>query len=211
MPRPPERAVEAKPGVYRQAQPPPPSSGPVAVRGEHACATHPEVVRPGPGTCPRCGMALEPTAASAGEEPVAGAELAAMTRRLVVAVAFTGPLLLVAWSDVVPGDPAGRAVRAERLGWIELALAVPPVLWGGWPLFVRAARSVARRSLDMFTLIALGTSAAFLFSVAATFAPAAIPPSTRTHGGAVPVYFEAAAVITTLVLLGQVLELRARG
>jgi Cu+-exporting ATPase len=153
-------------------------------------------------------MALEPRGVVAGE--AANPELADMKRRFWVSLAFTVPLFIVAMSDLVPGRPLQHAVPAGALRWLQLALATPVVLWAGWPLLVRGARSVVNRSPNMFTLIAVGTGTAYLYSVVATLAPGEIPASFLMHGE-VPVYFEAAAVITALVLLGQVLELAARG
>jgi Cu+-exporting ATPase len=155
-------------------------------------------------------MALEPKTVSAEAGAHENEELRDMQRRLAVATVLTVPLFVLAMSDVIPGNPVGHAVGLSSLPWIELALAAPVVLWGAWPFFVRGAESVRRRALNMFTLIALGTGTAFLFSLFATLAPGMFPATMRTHGGTVPVYYEAAAVITTLVLLGQVLELRAR-
>ncbi len=173
---------------------------------EYTCPMHPEVVQIGPGTCPICGMALEPRAtALEGDEP--SPELADMTRRVWVAAVFTLPLFLLAMSDLLPGQPVQRAFDHRVLAWIQLALATPVVLWCGWPFFQRGWASVRTANLNMFTLIALGTGVAYGYSVVATWAPGIIP-ATGAHG--VPLYFEAAAVITTLVLLGQVLELRAR-
>jgi Cu+-exporting ATPase len=152
-------------------------------------------------------MALEPRTASAEDE---NPELGAMTRRFWIATALTAPLLALMVADMIPGRP-GQGVLAGAAGaWLQLVLATPVVLWGGWPLLVRGWQSIANRHLNMFTLIALGTGTAYLYSVAATLGPGLFPPSFRGHGGAIAVYFEPAAVIVTLVLLGQVLELRAR-
>jgi Cu+-exporting ATPase len=204
----------AAPDDYLKPRPAAPAAPPESATAEYTCPMHPEVVQLGSGTCPKCGMALEPKVVSTEEDPAAKAELADMQRRFVVAVVLTVPLFFLAMSDMGPGDPVRHAIGAQRLAWIELVLATPVVLWTGWPFFVRAAQSIKGRSLNMFTLIALGTSAAFLFSLVATVAPDAFPPSMRTggaHDSQVPIYYEAAAVITTLVLLGQVMELRARG
>ncbi|MDB5219851.1 MAG: copper-translocating P-type ATPase [Myxococcaceae bacterium] len=187
------------------AQPPP-----GAKDVEYTCPMHPEVVQLGPGSCPICGMALEPKQVTAEASHAESAELTDMQRRFAVSVALTLPLFVIAMGDMLPGDPFGHAIGVERLPWLELALATPVVVWGGWPFFVRGAQSVRRRALNMFTLIAVGTGAAFLYSLVATLAPGLFPPAMRGHRGTVDVYFEAAAVITTLVLLGQVLELRAR-
>ena len=174
----------------------------------YTCPMHPEVRQTGPGTCPKCGMALEPEEPSAEAEE--SPELADMTRRFWLSVALAAPLLLLAMSDMLPGMPLQHALGSRLLGWVQLALATPVVLWGGWPFFVRGAQSVANRHLNMFTLIALGTGAAYLFSVIALLVPGALPAAFLGHGAAPPLYFESAGVIVTLVLLGQVLELRAR-
>ena len=174
----------------------------------YTCPMHPEVVREEPGDCPKCGMALEPREADAGEEE--NPELRMMTRRFWVSLVLSAPLLLVGMGDLIPGRPLEKYLPGEAFGWIELLLATPVVLWGGWPFFVRAWRSVAYRSLNMFTLVGLGVAVAYAYSVVATLAPGLFPSSFRGAEGEVAVYFEAAAVIVTLVLLGQVLELRAR-
>jgi P-type Cu+ transporter len=174
----------------------------------YTCPMHPEVVRPEPGACPKCGMALEPSVASVEEEP--SRELADMSRRFRIGLAITVPLLVVAMGDFLPGRPLERLATARTLQWVELVLATPVVLWGGWPFFVRFWRSLVNRSLNMFTLIGLGIAVAYLYSLVATLAPGLFPRSFRDASGDVAVYFEAAAVITVLVLLGQVLELRAR-
>jgi Cu+-exporting ATPase len=175
---------------------------------EYTCPMHPQIVRDGPGNCPICGMALEPrTITLAGEE---NQELKDMRRRFWVSVVLTVPLFLIGMSDLIPGAPLQRMVPPAVLSWIQLILASPVVLWGGWSFFVRAWQSVVNRSLNMFTLIGLGVGVAYGYSVVGTLLPDIFPHSIRGHGGTVPVYFEAAAVITTLVLLGQVLELKAR-
>ena len=175
---------------------------------EYTCPMHPQIVRDKPGNCPICGMTLELRTVSLADEE--NPELVEMTRRFWVGVVLTVPLLLIAMSDFVPGNPLERIVSMRVLGWLQFALATPVVVWGGWPFFVRGWQSIVNRSLNMFTLIALGVSVAHLFSVIAQLFPQVFPPSFRDAGGGVPVYFEAAAAITTLVLLGQVLELRAR-
>jgi Cu+-exporting ATPase len=174
---------------------------------EYTCPMHPEIRRPGPGVCPICGMALEPVTVSAEAGP--SAELRDMTRRFWVSVVLTAPLfVLVMGSHLFHGIDA---LVPDRLGaWLQLVLATPVVLWAGWPFFVRGWVSVRTMKLNMFTLIAMGTGVAWSYSVVATVAPGLFPDSFRNHEGAVEVYFEAAAAITTLVLLGQVLELRAR-
>ena len=176
--------------------------------GEFTCPMHPEVRQPGPGSCPKCGMALEPRTATAGEEE--NAELVDMRRRFWVSVLLTIPLLVVAMGEHLPGDPLARIATMSTLGWMQLVLATPVVLWGGWPFFVRGWQSVVHRSLNMFTLIGLGVAVSYLYSLVAKLFPGIFPPSFRLEGGEVAVYFEAAAAIVTLVLLGQVLELKAR-
>jgi Cu+-exporting ATPase len=173
---------------------------------EYTCPMHPEVVQIGPGTCPICGMALEPREVSLAEDEP-NPELDDMARRLRVAVALTVPLFLLAMSDLIPGQPVQVALGHRLLAWIQLALATPIVLWCGWPFFQRGWTSIRTGRLNMFTLIALGTGVAYGYSLVATLAPGLVP-SSGAHG--VPIYFEAAGVITTLVLVGQVLELRAR-
>jgi Cu+-exporting ATPase len=173
---------------------------------EWTCPMHPQIVRPGPGNCPICGMTLEPRTITA--EEVENPELADMTRRLVVSAALTAPLLLFMIADLLPGRPLHGFMA--RLPWIELVLGTPVVLWGGWSFLVRGWESVVHRSPNMFTLIALGVSVAWLDSIVAVLMPGLFPDSFRAANGRVGTYFEAAAVIVTLVLLGQVLELRAR-
>jgi Cu+-exporting ATPase len=179
-----------------------------ATRIEYTCPMHPEIIRSEPGACPICGMALEPRTISASEEE--NPELSSMTRRFWISVALTVPVLVLGMSDLISGQPLQRFLSMRAIGWIELVLATPVVLWGGLPFFQRGWASIVNRSLNMFTLIALGTGTAYIYSLIAVLFPGIFPPSFQTMPGAVPVYFEAAAAITTLVLLGQVLELRAR-
>jgi Cu+-exporting ATPase len=174
---------------------------------EYTCPMHPEIRQKGPGSCPICGMALEPVEVSLEELP--NEELEDMTRRFRWSLLLTLPILAFMISDFLPGQPLQRLVSGEPLNWLELALATPVVLWGGWPFFVRGWYSLVTRHPNMFTLIALGVGAAYGFSVVATLVPEVFPHSFRM-GGSVAVYFEPAAVIVVLVLLGQVLELRAR-
>ncbi len=178
-----------------------------ATRVEYTCPMHPEIVRDGPGVCPICGMALEPRTVEVEET---NPELESMERRLWVSLGLTLPLLAVMVSEMLPGRPVQRILAGGVLGWVEFALATPVVVWGGGPFFARGWASVVTRNLNMFTLIALGSGAAYLYSVAAVIAPGMFPASFRDMGGQLGLYFEAAAVITVLVLLGQVLELRAR-
>jgi Cu+-exporting ATPase len=175
---------------------------------QYTCPMHPQIIRDAPGNCPICGMTLEPRTVTL--EEIENPELADMTRRFWVGVALTVPLLVVAMGDMLPGRPIERAFGAPLAAWLQLALATPVVLWAGWPFFVRGWQSIALRSPNMFTLIALGVAMAYLESVLATVAPQIFPSAFREHSGRVAAYFEAAAVIVTLVLLGQVLELRAR-
>jgi P-type Cu+ transporter len=175
---------------------------------EYTCPMHPEIVRNGPGNCPICGMALEPrVAAGAHEED--DSELRNMQRRFWVGVALSIPLLAISMGGMAAGSPLHN-LPAGWMEWLQLLLATPVVLWGGWPFFQRGWASIINRHLNMFTLIAMGTGAAYLFSVIATLAPGIFPQSFLGHGGRPEVYFESAAIIVTLVLLGQVLELRAR-
>jgi Cu+-exporting ATPase len=173
---------------------------------EYTCPMHPQVRRIGPGNCPICGMALEPVFATedTGDSP----ELRDMTWRLWIGLALTVPVFAL--------EMGGHLVDIHHLigqqtsNWVQLLFGTPVVLWAGWPFFVRAWASVTNRSLNMFTLIAIGTGAAWIYSAVGSVAPNLFPAEMRTADGAVPIYFEAAAVITVLVLLGQVLELRAR-
>ncbi|MEW6127745.1 MAG: heavy metal translocating P-type ATPase [Acidobacteriota bacterium] len=178
-----------------------------ATKIEYTCPMHPEIVRDAPGACPICGMALEPRTVVLEEE---NPELKDMSRRFWISLALSLPVLFLAMTEMMPGMPVQHAIGMTLTNWLQFILAAPVVLWGGWPFFQRGWASIVNRSLNMFTLIAIGTGAAFLYSVIALIAPQMFPASFRGHGGAVPIYFEAAAVITTLVLLGQVLELRAR-
>ena len=172
----------------------------------YTCPMHPEIRQPGPGSCPICGMALEPEIVSADTQP--NAELADMTRRFWIGLALTLPVFALEMGGhftVLQGW-----LGQQTSNWIQLFLATPVVLWVGWPFFERAWASLKTRNLNMFTLIAMGTGLAWVYSVIGTLWPGLFPPSMRGHGGSVAIYFEAAAVITVLVLLGQVLELRAR-
>jgi len=179
-----------------------------ATRVEYTCPIHPGIVRQDPGSCPICGMALEPRTTVVEEEE--NPELVSMTRRFWTSLALTIPVLFLGMSDLIPGQPIQRVLSMHAMGWIELVLATPVVLWGGWPFFERGWASVVNRRLNMFSLIALGTGTAYVYSVVAVLFPGVFPASFQNMPGQVPVYFEAAAAITTLVLLGQVLELRAR-
>ena len=173
---------------------------------EYTCPMHPEVVQDHPGVCPKCGMALEPRTVAAEED---NAELRDMSRRFRVSAALAIPVLFSAMGAEIWPEAVGEIIAPRSRQWLELLLATPVVLWGGWPFFVRGWRSLLTRNLNMFTLIALGVGVAWGYSMVAVLAPGIFPRSVF-HMGVVPVYFEAAAVITALVLLGQVLELRAR-
>jgi P-type Cu+ transporter len=175
---------------------------------EYTCPMHPEIVRNGPGNCPICGMALEPRVA-AGVHEEDDSELRSMQRRLWIGVALSIPLLAISMGGMAAGSPLHN-LPAGWMEWLQLVLATPVVLWGGWPFFQRGWASLVNRHLNMFTLIAMGTGTAYLFSVIATAVPGIFPASFLGHGGRPEVYFESAAIIVTLVLLGQVLELRAR-
>jgi len=174
----------------------------------YTCPMHPEVRQKGPGNCPICGMALEPEEVSLTDE--ANPELVDFTKRLKVSAVLTIPLALLAMSDILPGQPVQHLIPGWINALIQFGLATPVVLWGGLPFFERGWTSIKTLKLNMFTLIAIGTGVAYAFSVVATFFPGIFPENLKTHGGMMPLYFEAAAVITALVLLGQVLELRAR-
>jgi Cu+-exporting ATPase len=182
----------------------PPSS---QVKSEYYCPMHPEVVEDHPGACPKCGMALEARAPNARQEP--DEELRDMSRRFWLSLILALPALFLGMSDLIPGQPVQRIVLPAAATWTQFALATPVVLWCGWPFFVRGWRSVVNLSLNMFTLISLGIGVAYLYSTVATVFPGTFPAGFRA-GGVVPVYFEAASAITALVLLGQVLEIRAR-
>lgn len=181
---------------------------PIATKTEYTCPMHPEVVRTAPGTCPICGMALEPRTVTAREED--NPELREMSRRFWISLALTVPLLVIAMGSMLTGMHLHNYISARGLAWLELLMATPVVLWGGSPFFQRGWASVVNRSTNMFTLIAIGTGAAYLYSLIATIFPEIFPDAVRGMGAQPEVYFEAAAAITTLVLLGQVLELRAR-
>ncbi len=175
---------------------------------EYICPMHPEVVQDQPGNCPQCGMTLEPRAA-----PAAGhkdnPELRDMKRRFLLAVAFTAPLLIVSMGDMLPGAPISQLLSHRARVLVELVLATPVCLWSAWPFYVRFGQSIKNRNLNMFTLIGLGVSVSYLYSLVAALMPSIFPPSFRENGQ-VAVYFEAAGMIVTLILLGQVFELRAR-
>ncbi|MGB5723985.1 MAG: heavy metal translocating P-type ATPase, partial [Parasphingorhabdus sp.] len=175
----------------------------------YTCPMHPEIRQEGPGSCPICGMALEPETFSldSGPDP----EYIDMRRRFWVSALFSFPLFVYAMGDMIPGKPFESWFDPAAATWIQLLLATPVVLWGAWPFFVRGVQSLKTMNLNMFTLIGLGVAVAYGFSLVATFFPDLFPAAFRGHHGTVAVYYEAAAVITTLVLLGQVLELKARG
>ena len=175
----------------------------------YTCPMHPEVVQDHPGDCPKCGMALEPKMATAGAGDEENVELHEMTRRFWIGAALALPVFILAMTHVIPGLGGQPWVNGEASRWLQCGLATPVVWWTGWPFFKRGWSSVVTRNLNMFTLIAIGVFAAYAFSAAAMLLPGIFPP-TMHHEGKVPIYFEAAAMVTVLVLLGQVLELRAR-
>jgi Cu+-exporting ATPase len=186
----------------------PSAPAPPRSKTEYVCPMHPQIVRDAPGSCPICGMALEARVVQLEEEE--NPELADMRRRFWVGAVLSLPVLILGMGEMIPGDPVGSLLPHGFRNPLELAFSAPVVLWGGFPFFQRAWASVKNRSPNMFTLIGLGTGAAFLYSLVATLAPHWFPPTFRGHHGDVGVYFEAASVVVTLVLLGQVLELRAR-
>ena len=194
---------EAKPAAPEKAGQASPQQGVI-----YTCPMHPEIRQEGPGNCPICGMALEPVGATLEDGP--NPELVDMTRRFWIGLALSVPLLVLEMGSHIPGLGLHDLVPPRMSVWIQVLLATPVVLWGGWPLLERGWQSFRRRSLNMFSLIGLGVGVAYLFSLVATVLPGLLPPSFRGMDGVVAVYYEAAAVITVLVLLGQVLELRAR-
>ncbi len=201
----------ADPGKYtgeRPAEAPAPATPAPSENVTYTCPMHPEVVRDGPGACPICGMALEPTTVTLEQQE--NPELADMKRRFSTSVILTTPILLMTMGEMIAGHSAVAFYSGLLGAWIQLLFATPVVLWGGWPFFERAWASPVHRSPNMFTLIAMGTGTAYSYSLVAAIFPSIFPDSFRGHGGEVALYFEPAAVITTLVLLGQVLELRAR-
>ena len=195
---------EADPAAFG-ADAPPPEDMPEGT--EYTCPMHPDVRQIGAGICPICGMALEPVLITA--EPEDNAELRDMTRRLVISTVLTLPVFVIAMGDLIPGRPLQALASPMAYAWIELFLTTPVIFYGAWPFFVRGVQSLVNRSLNMFTLISLGVAVAYGYSVLAVLLPDIFPPSFRANG-VVARYFEAAAVITTLVLVGQVMELRAR-
>jgi Cu+-exporting ATPase len=195
--------AEAKPGALERAAHPSPQKGVI-----YTCPMHPEIRQDGPGNCPICGMALEPVADSVEGEP--NPELADMTKRFWVGAALTLPLFVLEMAAHIPGMGLHGIIAPQASLWVQFLLATPVVLWAGWPVLERGGRSFKTRRLNMFSLIALGVGAAYLFSLVATFLPGIFPAGFKDAEGLVAVYYEAAAVITVLVLLGQVLELRAR-
>jgi len=196
------RAVH--PGMY--VEPPAMAQGETPVR--YTCPMDPEIITDGPGICPKCGMALEPMAPSL--EEAVNPEYLDMKRRFVFSLTLTVPLMLVAMRHLLPGNPLEGLAAGKTFGWLELVLATPVVLWAGWPFFVRAWHSLESRNLNMFTLIGFGVLVSYTYSLVATLVPDIFPATMRGRGGVVGVYFEASAMIVTLVLLGQVLELKAR-
>jgi P-type Cu+ transporter len=207
----PEHWLKAGPSLAAMTAPGPAPAPPVAAAGErveYVCPMDPEVLETKPGPCRICGMALEPRTVTLSDEP--NPELEDMTRRFRVSLALTVPLLLLAMGAMLPGHLVHRFVSPAAQGWLELLLATPVVAWGGWPFFERMGRSFRTGRLNMFTLIGIGTGIAWLYSLTAVLVPGVFPPSFRGHDGEVGRYFESAAAIVALVLMGQVLELQAR-
>ena len=201
---------KSDPAKYVAPQPQAPAAMPSPAGGKYTCPMHPEIVQDGPGSCPKCGMALEPMLPGAETEEE-NAELRDMTRRFRVGAVLSAPLVVLAMAPYFGfSEPFGLAPKVR--GYLELVLGTPVILWGGWPFFRKFALSLRNRSPNMYTLIGLGVALAYLFSLAAVFAPGLFPSEFRMHGGEeVGAYFEAAAVIVTLVLLGEVMQLRALG
>ncbi|MBN9436112.1 heavy metal translocating P-type ATPase [Bosea sp. (in: a-proteobacteria)] len=197
---------EAKPAAYAEGTTPKPAAAPAPEGTIYTCPMHPQIRQPAPGSCPICGMALEPEMPTADQGP--SHELVDMTRRFWVGLVLTLPVFVLEMGGHLLG--LHQLIAPQNSNWLQLVLATPVVLWAGWPFFERAFASLVNRSLNMFTLIAMGTGVAWIYSVIATIAPGIFPSTLRAADGSVAVYFEAAAVITVLVLLGQVLELRAR-
>jgi Cu+-exporting ATPase len=210
QPRSPELGALTQPrspgGAQTQSRSP---ESPTGAKVEYTCPMHPEVVQDHPGSCPKCGMALEPRTVALEDGP--SPELADMSRRFWVGLVLSIPIVILAMADLVPGEPLHFLTKhVQALNWVQLVLAAPVVLWCGWPFFARAWTSLVHLSPNMFTLIALGVGAAFGYSLVATVAPDLFPETVR-KAGAVETYFDTAAVVTVLILLGQVLEVRARG
>lgn len=201
------KKFEADPRRYLRPSQPSSGSGIPSVGAVYTCPMHPEVVSDRPGSCPKCGMALEPREVSAEDGP--NAEYVDMRRRFWVSLALGLPVFLIAMTDMLPGKPL-HFLDMRILNWIQLAFSTPVVLWCGWPFFERGWASIRNRSPNMFTLIALGVGAAYLYSVTGTVTPWIFPEGFRTHTGAVEPYFDTAVVVTILILLGQVLEIQAR-
>jgi Cu+-exporting ATPase len=174
----------------------------------YTCPMHSQIRQDGPGNCPICGMTLEPLAATGGAVP--NLELAYMTRRFWIGLVLTLPVFILEMGGHIPGLGLDALVSSAVSTWVQFGLATPVVLWAGWPFSQRGWASLVHRHLNMFTLISLGTGTAYIYSLEATFVPTLFPAGFRKMGGTVPVYYEAAAVVTVLFLLGQVLQLRAR-
>src|SRR5262245_45281087 len=194
------------PGAKHESMGHPVTSPSVPEGSRWTCPMHPEIVTDRPGSCPICGMALEPMTVSLDDEE--NPELVDMRRRFWISVALSVPLVAFAIADLIPSRPLDSLAPVRH--WLELAFATPVVLWCGWPLLARGWESIRRGASNMFTLIALGVSVSYAYSVVAVIAPGIFPPALRNAHGLVPVYFEVTVMITTLVLLGQVLELSAR-
>ena len=197
----------ADPQLYAEKKTAPAAQLEDATGAIYTCPMHPQIRQIGPGNCPICGMALEPVVASAEEQP--NPELTDMTRRFWVGVALTLPVLVLAMAEHFPSLRA-ESLSATVSGWIQFLFTIPVVLWSAWPFFIRGWNSLVSRNLNMYTLIALGVGVAFAYSAVAIVVPGIFPPAFRDASGQVGLYFEASAVIAVLVLLGEVLQLRAR-
>ena len=201
--------ANAKQPMHESDDRPTPKVEPSVVKAIYTCPMHPEVQQDKPGDCPKCGMALEPKSVTAGSDDGGNAELHDMAKRFWIGAVLTLPVFVLAMAHLIPALARQTWANSDTSRWLQFALTTPVVLWAGWPFFRRGWRSVVTRNLNMFTLIAIGVGAAFLFSAVAMLMPNLFP-HTMQHEGQVAIYFEAAAVIVVLVLLGQVLELRAR-
>jgi len=203
----PEKYTHAAHEHHEHAQPKEAVSPPPGEGTQYTCPMHPEIRKDGPGSCPICGMALEPVVPVDGED---NAEYLYMKKRFWIGAVLTLPLVIIAMRELIPGAPLEKLASAKLYGWIELVLATPVVLWAGWTFFVRGWQSIIHKSLNMFTLIGLGVAVSYVYSVVGILFPQIFPATLRNADGTVGVYFEAAAVIVVLILLGQVLELKAR-
>ncbi|MFZ0448105.1 MAG: heavy metal translocating P-type ATPase [Desulfatiglandaceae bacterium] len=203
----PEKYIQKAHEDHDHGEPQETVTSPSDKSAQYTCPMHPEILQNGPGACPKCGMALEPVVPSEEEDQ---SEYLYMRRRFWIGAILTLPLIIIAMRELIPGNPLEHLASARFYGWIELILSTPVVLWAGWPFFVRGWQSIINRSLNMFTLIGLGISVSYGYSLVGILFPQIFPATLRNADGTVGVYFEAAAVIVVLILMGQVLELKAR-